>query len=113
VNNFRAVACLVILALCAGLMGCATMKMKPVPNQERIALTADDVVAILSAIGFSDKEIVKRGRDFRNQLAQHGAVTLRQGSTTVAMVAVRGSLVHVTSLTTGSFVYDPVTGTLR
>ena len=112
-NSKNIAAALAVIALAITLGGCATMKMQPAPNQERIALAAEDVAIILSNIGFSDKEIVKRGRDFRNQLAQHGAVSLRRGGTTVATLAVRGTLIHVTSLSAGSFVYDPATKTLR
>jgi hypothetical protein len=93
--------------------GCSGVDLEPASNPERIGLTAEDVYSILSAIGFEDDEIIERGREFRNQLARHGAVTMRDGDTVVAMVAVRGSMVHVTSLGLGSFVYDPSTGAIR
>jgi hypothetical protein len=101
---------LVALLLVAG---CSGLKMSAMPNSERVALDAEDVVLVLSAVGFEDGEIQDKGREFRNELARSGAVNLRRGNTTVAMFAVRGGLVHVTSLTVGSFVYDPMTKSLH
>lgn len=93
------------LAICV--LGCSGLHLTPQVNTERADLDADDVVIVLSALGFSDTEIVNRGREFRNDLAAAGAVAVRRGDSTVAMVAARGGLLHVTSVASGSFVYDP------
>jgi hypothetical protein len=104
----RKAAIVLVFVGAALLAGCSGLKMVGTPNSERVALDAEDVVQVLSAVGFSDEEIREQGREFRNELARSGAVNLRRGDTTVAMFAVRGGLVHVTSLTMGSYVYDPV-----
>lgn len=113
IRGLRFPMLLLVVAASVLLAGCASIKMRPMPNQERIALSAEDVVTILATAGFRDDDIVKYGREFRNQLARHGAVSLRRDGMTIVMAAVRGSMVHVTSLTLGSFVYDPGSGTVR
>jgi hypothetical protein len=113
VRGQRRIAFLLSLTAVLMLAGCSGVDIEPTSNPERIGLNAEDVYKILSAIGFEDDEVIDRGREFRNQLARHGAVTIRDGDTVVAMVAVRGSMVHVTSLGLGSFVYDPSTRSIR
>jgi hypothetical protein len=102
-----------LVGLAVFLSACSGMKLVPVANEEKVPLDAEDVVLLLSAAGFSEQEILDKGRELRNKLARHGAVNLRSEGRTVVMFAVRSGLVHVVTTTVGSFVYDPATDTVR
>lgn len=111
-SNTRTRLVLMVLVLLT-LTACSRPSFSPRQNTEYVALDAEDVVIILTAVGFSDGDIASDGREFRNYLAMNGAATLRDGDTTLAMFAVKSGLIHISTLGRGSFVYNPGTKELR
>lgn len=111
-SNFRIRLVLMTIVLFS-LAACSGPSFSPGSNSEYIALDAEDVVNILSAAGFSDDEIVSQGQDFRNYLAASGSANLKDGSTTIAMFAVKSGLVHISTMGLGSYVYNPGTKEMR
>jgi hypothetical protein len=105
---------LILLSICLiSMASCTGANFRAIPSSEYVALDPDDVVTILSAAGFSDDEIVTRGRTFRNMMAESGTATVSEGKTTIAMFTVRGGLVHISTLAKGSYIYNPKTNELR
>jgi hypothetical protein len=76
------------------------------PNPEVAALTADDVVQVMWAAGMSEAQIMSLGRELRNTLARRGAAYIRIGRYVELVLAVRNDLLHITSRSRGSFIYD-------
>lgn len=90
---------------CGGI-GSKAITLESVPNQERAALDADDIVRIMKRAGFSDEQIVEHGTKLRNTLAISGAAQVRIGEYVEAILAVSGQYIHVTTRLRGSFIYD-------
>jgi hypothetical protein len=108
-----------IVALTLMQTGCATanrrltLETQPMLNRDVIALEPEDVVAIMRRAGFSGDEIVRLGRNLRNHLAQSGGCRIASNDGVVAMFAVHGDEVYVTSPDRGAFRYDVAEKTLK
>ena len=111
----RLLSLLLFLALFPA--GCATNqshgRVDPLPSQQVVALSADDVVRVMRRAGFSDEQILEFGTDVRNGLASSGAAQVRVGKKVEAIFAVDGNYLHGTSRPRGSFIYDMSTGRFR
>jgi len=95
------------------LAACSGPHFSPGPNSEYIDLSAEDVINVLAAAGFSEDKIVSEGQEFRNILAGSGSAMLKDGSATIAMFTVKSGLVHISTMNRGSFIYNPGTKELR
>ena len=97
--------------------GCATTpprgRVDPLPSQQVIALSSDDIVRVMRRAGFSDEQIIEFGTDVRNALASTGASQVRVGKKVEAIFAVDGDCLHGTSRLRGSFIYDMKTSRFR
>ena len=102
--------CLVLLslALAVGMSGCDEERLifMPRPSRAVLALSADDIVQVMSRAGFSDEQIIEFGPGLRSALLNSGACQVRQGETIQAIFAVQNHYVHVTTKMRGSFIYN-------
>lgn len=90
------------------------IQVTPIANGSDIAaLGAKDIVVIMDRAGFSKEQILDHGTRLRNLLAQTGAAQIDIGKNPEAIFAVRGSFVHVSSRSRGSFIYDFANKTFR
>lgn len=118
-NNRLIRCCLLSLLLLPALLpaGCATTQSRgrvdPLPSQQVIALSSDDIVRVMRRAGFSDEQIIDLGTDVRNALASTGASQVRVGKKVEAIFAVDGDCLHGTSRLRGSFIYDMKTSRFR
>ena len=99
-----------ILVLLAGLMGCQSLCVIPIENNDQAALNEKDIVFIMRKAGFKDKQILDTGTDVRDGLAQFGSVQIRSEDCTQAIYAVKYPYIHGTSRDKGSFAYNLETG---
>jgi hypothetical protein len=99
---------LLSLAIVLGLSGCDQQRLAfmAIPNRSVLALSADDVVQVMSRAGFSDEQIIKFGPGLRSALLNSGACQVRQGEVVHAVFAVQGDYVHVATKMRGSFIYN-------
>lgn len=103
--------CLVplMLAFAVGFSGCEeprTIRFMAVPNGSILALSADDIVQVMSRAGFSDEQIIEFGPGLRSALLNSGACQVKQGRIVEAVFAVQGKYVHVATKMRGSFIYN-------
>jgi len=105
---------LTLLALLAlSVAGCARntgIQILPMGNQHILTLTADGVVEVMRAAGFSDMQIWEHGTVLRDGLARSGAVQIKIGDTAEAVFAIRGDSVYITTRLRGNFIYTVNTG---
>ncbi len=105
---------LTLLALLAlSVAGCARntgIQVLPMGNQHILTLTADGVVEVMRAAGFSDMQIWEHGTALRDGLARSGAVQIKIGDTAEAVFAIRGDSVYITTRLRGNFIYNVNTG---
>ena len=103
-----------LLALLAlGVAGCAQntgIQVLPMSNQGVLTLTADDVVQVMRAAGFSDEQIWEHGTALRDGLARSGAVQTKVNKTVEAVFAVSGDSVYISTRLRGHFIYNIQTG---
>jgi hypothetical protein len=111
-NDFR-IRLVLLLVFLLSLSACTSPSFSPGPNSEYIALSAEDVINVLTAAGLSEDKIVSEGREFRNILAGSGSAMLKDGNATIAMITVKSGLVHISTINRGSFIYNPRTKELR
>jgi hypothetical protein len=105
---------LTLLTLVAlGIGGCARsrtgIRIVPLSNRSVLALSSDDVVAIMRRAGFSDSQILEYGTDLRNGLAESGAVQVKIGKKVEAVFAINlseGNCVYISTRLRGNFIYD-------
>jgi hypothetical protein len=98
-----------LLVFAVGLSGCDKPKrliFRPVPNRSVLALSADDIVQVMSRVGFSDEQIIEYGPGLRSALLNSGACKIEQGETIQAVFAVEGDYVYVSTRSVGSFIYN-------
>jgi hypothetical protein len=86
--------------------GCTHMQVKPMANRHVANLSARDVVEVMKAAGFSEKEIVRLGPGLRNVLAARGSAQIQRGERVEAIFAVEGHYLHVSSRRRGMLIYD-------
>lgn len=82
----------------------------PLINREVAALTADDVVRIMTRAGFHDAEILELGPDLRNALATEGSAEIRVRERTVAIFSIEERYVYGTSIRGGNLIYPLESG---
>ena len=80
--------------------------VEALPNRDVTALTADDIVCVMTRAGFTDEQILDLGTDVRNALATTGCARIRVGRKVEALFAVVGDCLHVTSRRRGHFIFD-------
>ncbi|MHC4117931.1 MAG: hypothetical protein ACYSWO_10535 [Planctomycetota bacterium] len=102
---------LALLAL--GATGCASsrgIQVVPLGNRSVLTLTADEVVQVMRAAGFSDEQIYQHGTAVRDGLARSGAVQVKINGTVEAVFAINGDTVYVSTRLRGHFQYNVQTG---
>jgi len=78
-----------------------------------LALSPEDVVAVMRRAGFSDKQILEYGTDLRNGLAESGAVQIKIGKKIEVVFAVNlndGDCVYISTRLRGNFIYNVDSG---
>lgn len=106
---FAALLALLALSL-GGCMRHTGIQVLPIGNQDTLQLTADDVVQVMRAAGFSDAQIYEHGTTVRDGIASSGAVQVRVDDTIEVIFAVKGDSVYVSTLGRGHFIYNAKTG---
>ena len=105
---------LILLALLTlNVAGCARnagIQVLPLGNRHVLTLTADDVVEVMRAAGFTDMQIWEHGTAMRDGLARSGAVQIKIGETVEAVFAANGDSVYITTRLRGNFIYSVSTG---
>jgi len=103
---------LFIMAL--SLAGCAYTNsgivVEPLNSQSVLNLSADNVVDIMRAAGFSDEQIIEHGMAVRNGLAQAGAVRIFVNGRVEAIFAVKDQDIYISTELRGLFIYNINTG---
>jgi hypothetical protein len=111
-NKLNVVILLVVLSTAAvWVCGCGEkpLRVVPVPSRQVKALTADDIIQVMSRAGFSDEQIIEFGPAIRGGLLNSGAVQVRQGDFVEAVFAVNDNFVYVSTRMRGSFIYNTQT----
>jgi hypothetical protein len=111
---------LTLLALLAlGAVGCARnntgIRVVAMSNRDVLALSPEDVVAVMRRAGFSDNQVLEYGTDLRNGLAESGAVQVKIGKKVEAVFAINlndGDCVYISTRLRGNFIYNVDTGWL-
>jgi hypothetical protein len=108
---------MLVALLFFGVVGCSRtthgIRLIPLSNRHVLALSSDDVVAVMRRAGFSDKQILEYGTDLRNGLAESGAVQVKIGEKIEAVFAVNlneGNCVYISTRLRGNFIYDVDSG---
>ena len=110
---------MLVALLVFGVVGCARgtrrggIQLVPLSNRHVLALSSDDVVAVMRRAGFSDKQILEYGTDLRNGLAESGAVQVKIGRKVEVVFAVNlnnGNCVYISTRLRGNFIYDVDSG---
>lgn len=103
---------LFILAL--SLAGCTSMRrgivVIPLNSQNVLDLSANNVVDIMRAAGFSDEQIIEYGTAVRDALAQTGAVRIEVNGKAEAIFAVKEQDIYISTELRGVFIYNINTG---
>lgn len=85
------------------------IQILPLGNKDVLELTADDVVQVMRATGFSDKQIYEHGTAVRDGMAESGAVQIKIDGAIKAVFTVEGDSVYINS-SKGPLVYNVKTG---
>jgi hypothetical protein len=102
---------LIILALAVvGCMSSRSIQVIPTGSRGTLDLSADDIVEIMSAAGFSDTQIVEYGKQVHDGLAKSGAVQIKVGRKVEAIFAVNGNDIYISTRLRGYFIYNINTG---
>jgi hypothetical protein len=113
-KNFNVICISLLLALLAfGIGGCAGnrgFEIFPLSNQNRLALSSDDIVRVMRRAGFSDNQILQHGEDLYLALSQHGAAQIKIQRKVQAVFAINGDAVYISSRARGNFIYNTKTG---
>lgn len=88
----------------------AIVQIRPMDNQDVLELTADDVVQVMRAAGFSDTQIFEHGPAVRDGMAGSGAVQVKTDGTVSAVFAADGDSVYISTRSRGHFIYNVKTG---
>lgn len=116
VNKSRvhhAITALSLLVLALTIVGCmSTRGIQVIPMGSRgvLDLSADDIVEIMQAAGFSDAQIIDYGTEVHDGLAQSGAVQIKMGRKVEAIFAVNGNDIYISTRLRGYFIYNINTG---
>ncbi len=99
--------------LILGVAGCTQntgIQVMPMSNRSVLTLTADDVVQVMRAAGFSDAQIEEYGTNLYDGLARSGAVQVKVDDTVEAVFAINGDSVYISTRLRGHFIYNVQTG---
>jgi hypothetical protein len=112
---YHAITAFLLLVLALAIVGCMStrgIQVIPVPLGSRgvLDLSADDVVEIMRAAGFSDTQIVEHGKQVHDALAESGAVQIKIGRKVEAIFAVNGNDIYISTRLRGYFIYNINTG---
>lgn len=102
---------LALLALSLG--GCMRqtgIQILPMGNQDVLELTANDVVQVMRAAGFSDEQIYEHGAAVHDGMARSGAVQVKIDDTYEAVFAAKGDSIYISTRSRGHFLYNINTG---
>ena len=116
VNKSRvhhAITALSLLVLALTIVGCMStrgIQVIPLGSRGVLDLSADDVVEIMQAAGFSDAQIIDYGTEVHDALAQSGAVQIKMGRKVEAIFAVNGNDIYISTRLRGYFIYNINTG---
>ena len=84
--------------------------VEPLNSQNVLNLSADNVVDIMRAAGFSDEQIIQHGTAVRDGLAQAGAVRIFVNKRVEAIFAVKDQDIYISTELRGLFIYNINTG---
>ena len=102
---------LVFLVLGAAGCGQSTgIQVMAMSNRSVLTLTADDVVQVMKAAGFSDTQIWEHGTAVRDGLARSGAVQVKIDDTVEVVFAAKDDFIYISTRLRGHFVYNIQTG---
>jgi hypothetical protein len=107
---------LLLMLLALGLGGCVGnrgFEIFPLNNQNVLTLSSDDIVRVMRRAGFSDNQILQYGEDLHIALAQYGAAQIKINKKLVAVYAINGDDVYISSALFGktqNFIYNTKTG---
>ena len=102
-----------LLILALGVGGCVRrggIQVIPLNSRSVLDLSADDVVEIMRAAGFSDEQIIELGTEVHDALAQTGAVQIEIGRKAEAIFAVKDEDIYISTRLRGLFIYNINTG---
>jgi hypothetical protein len=86
------------------------IEVEPLNSQSVLSLSADNVVDIMRAAGFSDEQIVEHGTAVRDGLARSGAVRIFVNGRVEAIFAVKDQDIYISTELRGLFIYNINTG---
>jgi hypothetical protein len=113
-KNFDVILISLMLTLLAlGLGGCIGnrgFEIFPLNNQNVLTLSSDDIVRVMRRAGFSDNQILQHGEDLHIALAQYGAAQIKISKKLVAVFAINGDDIYISSRVTGNSIYNTKTG---
>ena len=105
---------LALLITALSLVGCAytmsEIEVIPLNSRSVLELSADNVVDIMRAAGFTDEQIIENGTAVRDGLAQTGAVEIKIHRRVEAIFAVKDQDVYISTQLRGLFIYNINTG---
>ena len=108
---------LLLMLLAFGLSGCTGnrgFELFPLNNQQNVlTLSSDDIVRVMRRAGFSDNQILQHGEDLHIALAQYGAAQIMINKKLIAVFAINGDDVYISSALFGktqNFIYNTKTG---
>jgi len=108
------VVSLLLALMVFGAVGCAPRRMEVVPlrYQDVLELSSDDIVRVMRQAGFSNDQILEHGADLHDALAHSGAaqITTGRGGRRVAVFAINGDAVYISSRMAGNSIYNVNTG---
>ena len=104
-----------LFVLALSLVGCAYtrsggIEVIPLNSRNVLNLSADNVVDIMRAAGFTDEQIIEHGTAVRDGLAQTGAVQIKVNGTVEAIFAAKEQDVYISTQLRGLFIYNINTG---
>lgn len=82
------------------------IKVVPVPNQDTLTLSEDEMLQILKRIGFTDSQIQEHSFSIRDGLSKSGAVRIIIDGKVEAGFAIKGDEVYVSSRSKGYHIYN-------
>jgi hypothetical protein len=117
-SSSATIVLMLVVLLAFGVVGCSRstssgIRLIPMSNRHVLALSPDDVVAVMRRAGFSDRQILEYGTDLRNGLAESGAVQIKIGKKIEVVFAVNlndGDCVYISTRLRGNFIYNVDSG---
>ncbi len=88
----------------------SNIKVVPVPSQDVLSLSADEMVEILNRIGFTKSQIQEHAFPICEGLSKSGAVRIIIDDVVNAGLAIKGDEVFISTRDRGQFIYNITTG---